>query len=148
MAPVPEILRFTLYFSKTEKCKHQYFRNGGLNQKSLHQIPRTMSKEHTCQVSDHSSLPVLQEVASKLKNQSRDKTVLKIRLPLQLHVNPNLCGAISREGKVRLTSCFLHLVRLFQLYNILKNHNRAFLTPRPPPPSCLNDYVELYSGWK
>ena len=54
---------------------------------------------------------------------------------------PNLCGAISLEGKVRLTSCFLHLVRLFQLYNILKNQNRAFLTPRPPPLWRLNMYV-------
>ena len=49
--------------------------NGGLNQKSLHQIPRTLSKEDTCQVSDHSSKPVLQEVAQKLKKQSRDKAV-------------------------------------------------------------------------
>ena len=55
--------------------KPQYFRNGGLNQKSLHQIPRTLSKKHTCQVSDHSSEPVLQEVAQKLKKQSRDKVV-------------------------------------------------------------------------
>ena len=73
--PIPEILRFTFYLSKPEKRKPQHFRNGALNQKSLHQIPRTMSKEHTCQVSGHSSLPVLQEVASKLKKQSWDKTV-------------------------------------------------------------------------
>ena len=124
---------FTFFRFRKIKCKPQYFRNGGLNQKSLHQVPRTMSKEHTYQVSDHSSLPVLQEVASKLKKQSRDKAVLKIRLPLQLHVNPNLCGAISREGEVRLTSHFLHLVRLFQLYNILRNQNMAFLTPQPSP---------------
>ena len=58
----------TFYFSKPEKCKPQYFTNRALNQKLLHQIPRTMSKEHTCQVSGHSSLPVLQEVALKLKN--------------------------------------------------------------------------------
>ena len=131
---------FTFFRFRKIKCKPQYFRNGGLNQKSLHQIPRTMSKEHTYQVSGHSSLPVLQEVASKLKKQSRDKTVLKIRLPLQLDVNPNLCGAISREGEVRLTSRFLHLVHLFQLYNILRNQNRAFLTPRLPPPSGLNTW--------
>ena len=53
----------------------QYFRNGGLNQKSLHQIRRTISREHTYQVSGDSSVPVIQEVASKLKKQSRDKTV-------------------------------------------------------------------------
>ena len=74
-APVPDILRFTFSFSKPAKCEPQYFRNGGLNQKSLHQIPRTLSKGHTCQVSDHSSKPFLQEVAQKLKKQSRDKTV-------------------------------------------------------------------------
>ena len=39
---------------------------------------------------------------------------------------------ISREEEVRLTSHFLHLVRFFQLYNILKNQNRAFFTFRPP----------------
>ena len=75
-SPVPEILRFTFYFSKPEKLKPQYFRNGGLNQKLLHQIPRTMSKEHTYQVSGHSSLPVLQEVASKLKNYVPRKTAI------------------------------------------------------------------------
>ena len=50
--------------------------NGDLNKKSLHQIPRTMSNEHTCQISDHSSLPVLQEVASKLKNYVLRKTAI------------------------------------------------------------------------
>ena len=38
-------------------------------------VRRTLSKKHTCQVSDHSSEPVLQEVAQKLKKQSRDKAV-------------------------------------------------------------------------
>ena len=74
-APIPEILRFTFSVSKPAKCKPQYFRNWGLNQKSLHQIPRSLPKEHTCQVSDHSSKPVLQEVAQKLKKQSRHKAV-------------------------------------------------------------------------
>ena len=74
-APVPEILRFKFYRFRKRECKPQYFRNGGLNQKSLHQIPRTLCKEHACQVSDHSSEPVLQEVAQKLKKQSRDKAV-------------------------------------------------------------------------
>ena len=69
------MLRFTFSFSKPAKFKPQYFRNGGLNQKLLHQIPRNLSKEHTCQVSDNSSEPVLQEVAQKLKKQSRDKAV-------------------------------------------------------------------------
>ena len=72
---VPEILRFTFCRFRKRKCKPQYFRNGGLNQNSLHQIPRTLSKKHTGQVSDHSSEPVLQEVVQKLKKQSRDKAV-------------------------------------------------------------------------
>ena len=58
---------------------------------------------------------------------------LKFRLPIQLSININLWGKISWEGEVRLTSRFLHLVRFFQLYNILKNQNRAFFTPRFPP---------------
>ena len=67
-APVPEISKFTFFRFQKTKCKPQYFRNRALNQKSIHKIPRTLSKEHTYQVSDHSSKPVLQEVASKLKN--------------------------------------------------------------------------------
>ena len=35
-----------------------------------------MSKEHTCQVSDHSSKPVFQEVAQKLKNYVSRKTAI------------------------------------------------------------------------
>ena len=44
---------------------------------------------------------------------------------------------ISRRGS-QINLPFFHLVRFFQLYNILKNQNRAFFTPRPPPPSGLN----------
>ena len=65
MTPVPEILRFTFYFSKPEKCKPQYFRNGSLNQKSLHQIPRTMSKEHTYQVSGILDISISNSIFNK-----------------------------------------------------------------------------------
>ena len=44
---------------------------------------------------------------------------------------------ISRRGS-QINLPFFHLVHFFQLYNILKNQNRAFFTPRPPPPSGLN----------
>ena len=70
MQKKPTFCRF-----RKRKCKPQHFRNGGFNQKSPHQIPGSLSKEHTCQVSDHSYKPVLQEVAQKLKKQSRDKAV-------------------------------------------------------------------------
>ena len=43
---------------------------------------------------------------------------------------------ISRRGS-QINLPLFHLVRFFQLYNILKNQNRAFFTPRPPPPLAL-----------
>ena len=69
-APVHEISRFTFFRFQKIKFKPQYLRSGGLNQKSLNQIPRTLPKEHTCQVLDYSSLPVLQGMAPKLKKRS------------------------------------------------------------------------------
>ena len=125
-------MRFTFSFSKPAKFKPQYLWNGGLNQKSLHQIPRTLSKEHTCQVSDHSSEPVLQEVAQKLKKNSLEIRQFKVQASNTIVCKPQpLRHDISRRGS-QIKLPFLHLVRFFQFYNILKNQNREFLIVDPP----------------
>ena len=47
---------------------------------------------------------------------------------------------ISRRGS-QINLPFFHLVHFFQLYNILKNQNRAFFTPRPPPLALTSNYT-------
>ena len=98
-APAPEIPRFTFCRFRKRKCKPQYFRSGGPNQKSPHQIPRTPSKEHTRQVPDHSPEPALQEVAQKLKKQSRDKAVQSSGLPHNRMQTPTPEAGHPEKGK-------------------------------------------------
>ena len=98
----------------------------------LHQIPRTLSKEHTCQVSDHSSGPVLQEVAQKLKKNSPEIRQFKVQASNTIVCKPQpLRHDISRRGS-QINLPFFASCCFFQLYNILKNQNKAFLLLDPP----------------
>ena len=129
-APVPEILRFTFLFRNLQNVNLNISGTGALIKNHFIRFLELCLRNTPAKFQTMAPSQFFRKWRRSWKN-SPEIRRFKVQASYTIACKLQPLRHDTREGEIRLTYRFLHLVSFFQLYNILKNQNRAFFTPRP-----------------